>query len=577
MPRGVRLAWPWLVVSVFILACLRPVFADWQGSVLAPFGGLDVRFQAALLEWSTRHLFHPDVWRDLPLFYPTNGAIAFMDPLTAQALLVKPLHAAQLLPAALYNWAFLISLVLAGLATAVLWRATSGKAAAGGVMALLLIGAPYTLAQLGHLNQLPPPGVPAALAALVFALRRWEQGVTSATGWWLLACALVAQAALGWYGFAFALLAVVVVSMGWCARRVCDLRWGLLVAAVLPLLALLIGVWLLAAPHLNIARQESDFTRHLSEVRWYSADVKHLLNLGAYRNGPDDWTGDAPDDLVRHQGIDRQALHPGWVALILAVLGFVTRKRLSAVQREWGLLLLLAGLAGMILAFGDSVGLPGTDKRALLPLGWLQNILEPARAYRAAWRFSFLFTLAVAWWGAMGWHRLVELSGAKGRILAHGALVLLLLESLPAGVPTLALDDQSLARPVPSRTEAVLTLPAPLNEYAEDHREARWLWRALNTGRPVTGGVTGWVPPGSRDLRRELAACEQGTGNVDDLFAHLAGTGITRVEMFADDDDPRLAYWRTTLRQAVGESRTEDGVEIFDMPGVPDRDDPSSQ
>jgi hypothetical protein len=577
MPRGVRTAWPWFLVSLFILACLRPVLGDWQESVLAPFGGLDARFQSALLEWSTRHLFHPDVWRDLPVFFPTNGAIAFMDPLTAQALLVKPLHAAQLLPAALYNWAILISLALAGVATAWLWRTTSGKTAAGGVMALLLIGAPYTLAHLGHLNQLPPPGVPAALAALVFALRRWERGGPSATGWWLLACALIAQAALGWYGFAFALLAVTVVFLGWCARRVRKLRWGLLVAAILPVMTVLVGVWLLAAPHLNIARQESDFTRHLSEVSWYSADVKHLMNLGAYRSGPDDWTGVAPEARIRHEGVDRQVLHPGWVALILAVAGFVTRGRMSVEQREWGRLLLLAGLAGMILAFGDSVGLPGTDKRALLPLGWLQTILEPARAYRAAWRFSFLFTLAVAWWGAMGWQRLAAVSGAKGRFMAHGVLVLLLLESLPVGVPTLTLDGQSLARPTPSRTEAVLTLPAPLNVYAEDHREARWLWRALHTGRPVTGGVTGWVPPRSRELRNTLAACEQGHGNVDELLSDLAGVGVTRVEMFADDDDSRLTYWRMVFRSAGGDSRTEDGVEIYDLPLLPDRDDPSSR
>ena len=227
-----------------------------------------------------------------------------------------------------------------------------------------------------------------------------------------------------------------------------------------------------------------------------------------------------------------------------------------------------AGLAGMVLAFGDSVGLPGTERRLTLPMGWLQQNLAPARAYRAVWRFSFLFTLAVAWWGAAGWMWLVGLSGWRARILPAAVLILVLLESVPVSVPTVALRDQTHAGPHSISSEAVLTLPAPLDVYHEDLREARWFWRALATGRPVTGGVSGWVPPWTRDLRLRLAACEQGSENPDGLFADLAATGVTRIELFAADNDTRLVFWRKLLRARTGAPNLAEGIEAYPLPAV---------
>lgn len=575
MTRLGRIPWTWLAVAVLILACLRPVLGDWTHSVLAPFGGLDAAFQSALLEWGARHVFEPTVWIDLPIFFPAHGALAFMDPLTAQSLLIEPAHRLGATPAAQYNLACLLSLVLAAAAAATLWRATAGLApasgrGAAGICALLLIGSPYTAAQLGHLNQLPPAGVPAAMAALVWTLMRWESGRNSAAGWWALAAALVGQAALGWYGFAYASIAVVVMGTGWILRRRRSLDWRPAVIRAAPaLLAAGLGVWALAAPHLQAERDQTDFTRHTSEVRWYSADAKHLLNRGAYRAGPADWLGRGPDPATRHLGVDRQVLHPGWMALLLAGIGWATRRRLDPAAREWGGWLLLAGGAGLVLAFGDSVGLPFTDRRLPLPLAWLQAGFEPARAYRAAARFAFLFTLAVAWWGTAGWLRLAAVSRRRGRWLAGGAGVLLLLESVPVGVPTLALADQTVRRVDPIAGEAVLTLPAPPDVYHEDLREARWLWRALATGRPVTGGVSGWVPPVTRELRRALAAGEQGDLSADEIFAEVRSWGVTRVEIFAADTDPRLAHWRSVLMREAGAPQLEDGVQVWPLPAGP--------
>ncbi|MBU1073825.1 hypothetical protein KKG45_11325, partial [bacterium] len=339
--------WTWFASGLFLVICLRPVFGVWGEAVLGPFGGLDAVFQASLLEWSARHVWHPEIWRHLPIFHPAGNAIAFMDPLTAQAILVEPLHGLGMSSAALYNAAFLIALVLSCAATAALWQASGGDARSGGVAAMLLIGSPYTLAQLGHLNQLPPPGVPAVLAALICALTGWERGTATARYWWLMSAALIAQAAMGWYGFAYALLAAGIVLAGWVLRHHRTLaRRPAARAAVLPLVVAAAGVWILATPHLETAAREVDFTRHPGEVMWYSADAQHLLNTGAYRAGPADLVGRGEDPAKRHLGVARQVLNPGWMALLLATVGFAARSGLTARRREWGYLLLTAGVAG---------------------------------------------------------------------------------------------------------------------------------------------------------------------------------------------------------------------------------------
>ena len=118
----------WSGVFVVVAACLGPVWDDWSGSVVAPFGGIDAMLQLGILEWTARHWTEPSVWMDLPIFHPVPGALGFMDTLLGQAWLVLPLrHWFDPTAAGLYNFAFLGSLVAAILAAGFLWRATGGR------------------------------------------------------------------------------------------------------------------------------------------------------------------------------------------------------------------------------------------------------------------------------------------------------------------------------------------------------------------------------------------------------------------------------------------------------------------
>jgi len=570
----------WAGCLAVAAGCLAPALRDWSGTVTGPFGGIDAMLQLGLVEWSARTWWQPGTWVNLPIFHPLAGAIGFMDSLLGQAVLVWPLHVLfHPTAAALYNWAFLGSLLLAAVGMAFLWRSSGGSLWSAGVAALALVGAPYTLAQIGHLNQLPPPFVLFSLAAVVAALRREDAGLPAAGYWWLLALFLVLQAAWGWYGFAYAAIGVGVLKTAWFVHRVrrgtvdWTLAWRISQQAFLPFLLAVVGVLILAEPQLDLAGRYDSFSRTATEVRLGSADVQHFFNRGVYRSGPADWMGRGKSGPARYEGRDRQVLNPGWLTLALAAVGWWRRGYLSFQRRRIGRALLLLGLLGLVFSFGDSVGLPFTDNRFPLPLEWLREIFSPFKAFRGAWRFSWLMVVALAWWAAVGLEQLVERKGHR-QLPSYFPLVLVLILavlSIPVQVPglTVGLDGRP-ALPLFQQEGPVLTLPAPVNEYAEDVIEARWLLRALVTGQPVTGGATGWVPPEIVTLRERLASCEKGEADPIELFREMRAAGVVSAELaLRPEDERRLRFWRQALEKYGAEPSEpwpHPGYEMYKLP-----------
>ncbi len=548
----------WGGVILFIAWTMGPVLRHWSGSVLGPFGGIDPMLQLGILQWTAGHWWQPAVLMNLPIFYPLHGMLGCMDPLLGQAWLVWPVHLLfQPTAAAQYNLAFLGSLMLAAVGMATLWRTSGGSWQGAGVASLALIGAPYTTAQLGHLNQLPPTLVLFTLAAVMAALRRQDQGHRAGRLWWAVGVCFVLQGAWGWYGFAYAVLGTAVLKIYWLVRSfrtqgsVRAQALKTVRAAWFPALLAMGAVYFLAQPQLQLGQKYPGFTRSETEVRSGSADIQHLWNRGAYRAGIFDWTGHGIHGQKRYENWARQTLHPGWMALLLGVYGWRKRNQLSADQTSAGNALLVAGLVGLVLAFGDSVGIPGTDLRLPLPMEWLRTAVPPFRAFRGAWRFSWLMIIAVAWWAAVGAGFLAKLSGRR-RFLAPVAVALMALMSLPAGVPAVAVPVTGVPLASgPHPTGPVLTLPAPINEYAEDRTEALWIARALELGQPVTGGATGWVPPEIVAFRTRLHACETGAEDAGKFMAELRTRGFHWVEIaLRPGDEQRIKFWRKVLLQS---------------------------
>lgn len=573
----------WAGVVAFVAWCMAPVWGDASALVLGPYGGADPMLQMGLLQWACLHWFEPSVWLDLPIFHPVPGMLGGMDSMLGQAWLVGPLHLLFApTAAAQYNLAMVGSLLASALAMATLWRATRGSWQGSGVAALAMVAAPYTISQLGHLNQLPPPAVLLAFAAVLQALKRQEERRRAWPWWCAVGASIALQTAWGWYGFAYSVIGVVMLAAIWFVRRVragdsaLRLLGTTLRSAAAPALGAVALVALAAQPQLRLADRYPSFTRSSQEVRIGSADIQHLVSRGAYSSSPADWIGRGQQGAERYQNKTRPALSPGWIALALALYGWRRRRELAPGQRQVGIALLAVGVLGLAFAFGDSVGLPGTDRRLPLPLEWLRTVVPSFRAFRAAWRFSWLFVIAVAWWAAYGTWLLAALRDRR-RALAPVGVVLLLLVSVPMGIPAARAvhDGRPAGDTIVAPPGPVLALPATFNEFGEDQTEARWLLRALELDRPVTGGATGWVPPEIVAFRERLFRCETGAEDVGAFLSEMRARGYALAEVvLREGDEARTTFWRQALL-ASGATRVENGgapgLETYRLQGGADR------
>ncbi len=568
----------WLGCAIVIAGCLGPVLSDWTGSVVGPFGAVDAAFQTALLDWSAQHGWMTSAWHDLPIFHPTTGMIGAMDSLLGQAWLVLPLRLiSDPSLAAQYNFAMLMSLLLAGLAAGWLVIASGGPRWSAGIAALALIGSPFTLSQIGHLNQLPPPFVLTAIAALLLALRRWSDGLSTTTAWWVLGASLALQSVWGWYGLAYALLSCATIVIVWTWHHLADrslhvsrrrrFPWS----SLPPLLLAVAAIWWVAQPQFDLQHEHQSFTRSTDSVRYYSADIQHLAHRGAYRSSFGDWLGRGVTGPERYEGRDRHVLHPGWGALFLALAGWLGRRRLPLLRRRAGSVMLVMGFFGLVLAFGDSVGLPGTDRRLTLPWTWLREFVPLFEAYRAVWRFSFLTVIAVAWWAAVGGEMLLGWAGQSRWKLGTcvlGVMATIAL-SLPAALPALEVPFGGRLDPV-TADGPVLSLPSVINPLTSDVPEAFWLARAIETGHPVSGGATGWNPPSALRLHQNLQDCENGERNGAELLRTKRKDGFVYAEIVTrPGDDVRMNYWREMLTE-IGAAPVSpwprDGYETWRLP-----------
>ena len=358
--------------------------------------------------------------------------------------------------------------------------------------------------------------------------------------------AVVAQSMWGWYGFVYAAMGAA-IPVVWNLfshreyKQFFRLNW-----VVLPMFLIAIpAVLWMAEPQLRVADRYTEFDRSDTEIRLGSADLKHFFERGVYRSNPADWVGKGLDGAQRYEDRERQVLNPGWLALALAVYGIKHRRKLSGKMLQHGYGLLGLGFIGLVFAFGESTGLPFTDKRMLLPFGVLREFIDSLRAFRGAWRFSLLTVLAIAWWAGFGFSMLRNRYGVK----AFGVAVLLVLISLPVTLPIIEIPAEvNLSSNTFASNQKLLTLPTPLNEYLEDRIEVLWLLRAVSTGNQVTGGATGWVSGNIIKLRLELSDCEAGLIAPEEIFDRFIELGITGAEIAERADDSiRVEFWREAL------------------------------
>lgn len=469
-------------------------------------------FQAWSLWWTSDRAAagFAGLW-DAPIFFPTQRAFLFSDPLLLLGLLASPVLWLGGSPALAHNLVLLAALLANGGMGFGLLRALGLRtpaAVGGGAMLLLL---PYVHHELGVLMLVPLAG----LLATLWALWRLAQRPSLGTGCLLGLAAAATYLTCGQYGIFIAL--VIAPASLWLARRELLTR-----QTARALAAALVLAGLLVAP-LVVAQIAALGEHH------FARGEATALKGASY---PDAWLATPWPQLVPLPGVApvaegwMQGHFPGSLKLALALIGVawgLAQRR----WRRWAAFLLTGALLASLLS-----ALPRLALGDVSPYRALRDWVPGLAQMRAYWRFIAVAQLCVALSAALGIQALLELARTRfGRtsetLLAGLALALGLLASVElwpprqhlARAPDLAswhAVHAWLREHVEPET-ALLHLPLPRSMRAPDLEEtSRWMYLMAGHGLPMANGYSGFFPSSYRMLARAVGSCPS-----PELYARL--------------------------------------------------------
>jgi hypothetical protein len=249
------------------------------------------------------------------IFHPAPLTLAYAEHLVPQAIQILPIYAMTGNPILCYNLLFLATFILSGFGTYLFVREITGNALAAFVAGLLFAFAPYRLPQSSHLQVLSSQWMPLAL----YGFRRYFASLAGGgSGWRPLAGAaasLVTQnLSCGYYLLYFPPFAAAYVLWEMARRGLLRASkvWAELSVAAVVVLAATVPFLL---PYAAV-REQLQFERSRTEVIRYSADVYSYATI---TEAQPLWGG-----VIRGFPKAEGDLFPGFVAILLAVIGLVT-------------------------------------------------------------------------------------------------------------------------------------------------------------------------------------------------------------------------------------------------------------
>jgi hypothetical protein len=430
-----------------------------------------------ILWWNARAVPFTARWWSPPILIPIDGALALSEHLAGLGIFATPIQLLGGTPLLAYNLCIVLSYALSGWFAYLLVFRLTGSRMAGICSGIAYATAPYRAGQLSHVQVLTSQWMPAVLLGMheyvSTGLRRWLVLFAAAwllqalsNGYYLLFFPVLIALWLGWFG-------------GWrrSSRRARALL-AVWVAASVPLVPVLLEYRHVHST-LGLARMPGEVAR-------FSA------TFGSFLHAPPMlalW----PTASVPSQ---EDYLFPGITAIVVTTLGLlavVKRRRAAAdgtrpeSDQDHALeFYAVAAVAMWACAFG-----PGQESNEptawLRPYHWLA-MLPGYEGLRVPARFAMLGALCISISVGLAVARVAAL----GRRASHAIATLCLVG--------LALDGWM--QPVPSGTpppRAILPPPAeaPVLELpADDARvNVAAMYRAMDHGRPIVNGYSGYVPP----------------------------------------------------------------------------------
>lgn len=452
-----------------------------------------------------RHLF------DANIFFPGRGTLAYSDAMLLPGIVLAPLHWLGADPLTLYNLVLLVSFVLCALAgTHLGWRLTERWDA--GIIAGLIFGfAPHRFEHFEHLELQLNWWMPLAFVALERVI------ATGTSRWWAALSGLLAFQVLSCiYDTVFLLVcltgsALVMLVTHYGRTPKLNTR-GMLWLSV-PVCVIL----LYSGPYR--ANQQLVGERSRAEVADYSAVPRNFLAAHS--------SNVLYGKLTNHMGQGERYLFPGSIALALALIGVLSRRRATVV---WGLVTL--GLAVDLC-----LGMNGL----LYPL--LYDNVSVFRGLRVPARAAILVMLALAILAGLGIELLM--TTIRNARLRTSLLIVLTVGIIVEFQPRLQL--RPVEKPAPTyrffrnTPEAVLLeLPVTTSDRLFESHDAAYMYYSTAHWRKLLNGYSGFYPESYFRLLDQLRSFPDPSS-----LAYLRSTGATHILLHRADWTGRLDYEST--------------------------------
>ena len=435
----------------------------WRDLGTHVFAGPDPLKDVWVLDWVARHLHRPALVFEGNNFFPSHDAVLFNDPMLGPALFAAPVRALGGGAVLAYNVAVLLVLAVASFGFYLLARRLGASVPAAVLPAVTVPYMPPQMQHLSHLNLLALSGFPFLVLGLLRLLRAPSVPVALATG-----SMLAWQASTsGYWAFASALLAIVVVAWGY--RSLARPR----VTACLALAAAVAAAFLW--PYVRGFRALRATEGSLARSAAARVDLSLDAISGLWGSGAWLWRGVMPGP-----GDGATLAFPGLVVAVLAAVGLVRgERRAAALLGAIGLAFWLLALGPRLTALGHDIGPAPLFFAEAIPL--FDAVRHPATfaaltlaalGLRAALGATALGPARRAWPGAV----VVGLALLEADTPPHRRV------RVPHEMPPVYASFRALP------PGAVLELPIGIE--ADSFRQ----WWSLHHGRPIVNGVGAFMP-----------------------------------------------------------------------------------
>lgn len=443
----------------------------------------DPTLQAWQIAWDGHALVNqPLSFFDANIYYPLPRSLAFSDALIGYApagLIGRGVEAAVLR----YNLMFLFSYALAFFGAYLLARELGAGRLASVVAGVAFAFAPFRLTQMRHLHVLSSGGIPLSLFLLIRGYRRKSPALI--VGGWAVAAWQVSL------GFTLGLpLFYLLAALGalalllWVMGQGFDLSRPVLIASAAGIVLFLGWSAVQAAPYMKVLEEHPESRRAVEQVKFFSPPPQGFVSAPS-----ESYVWGRLTERIRGtlSWAQEQALHPGLIALQLALVGLVGPVFGSRLRIGLGIGLAVTGI--LSLGFGFADGRFGYRWLYDYVPGW-QGIRTPGRIFTLSSLGLALLAAAGATWFLGTFKRAVWRVGVA--VILAGAVLL-------EGAGTQERYEVPLPPPVVADVEdPVFHLPSD-----DQHDSEYMLWSAQGFPR-IVNGVSGFNPSLQSQLRAQM-------------------------------------------------------------------------